>query len=942
MRDFLSALNSGIGRRLLGTQSAVIGLVFVAAVMLVGWRSATDQERWQLERLDQAAMRVAAVVDTRLAAADAIATALVASGDSGQDGAGLRRRLAEARAFRSVQILSAGSPERLSSQLDEAERDSILAGGSALLFDAAASSGLAQVYLARATGARSTASIALFELSPEWLWSPVRDLAPDTHLFVYGTRGELLFDAGGTAPELSGLFASELRRSLRPGARRMLSGVSGSEHWSGALAALPLRENFSISPLAVVAADQQVGILAAMRGEAVQLLPLAGLAFLLVLAVSAVNARRYVPMLSSLGGALDRLAAGDLASLPPAEAGDEVQDVVRAFNVAARRLHDERSGMRALAEVDALLLNRSEVEAVLDSLLSRIREVTGCRGVGITLVDADSHGHGRLFVVGRDGGCEPVRRVLLDPEMSEVLAASEGGLTIARCEEVRHSFLAPMLATGSQFFWVWPVFADTRLAAILSLGYADAEQLEERVAAYGTACAERLGLALSASARTEALYRRAHFDPLTQLPNRLLFRDRLTQELAAVADGTHRGALLYIDLDHFKKVNDSLGHDAGDQLLAITAQRLRGCVKDGDTVARLAGDEFTVILRQVADPAGARAVAERVIQSLQMPVNIGGRDHQVRASIGVTLFPDDGSEIDELLRNADLAMYRAKQEGRAGAVFFERRMSQRLPRVADSGLHRALKRREFSLFYQPQFSLVDGRLLGVEALLRWQTPRDGLRGPDDFVPAAEESGLIVDIGSWVLEAALAQVAQWRDLGLVPPRMAINVSVGQLRDPGLAGIIRRQLDRHGLPADCIELEFKEAAFTDPEARASIEALTRMGLRLTLDDYGTGYTALTQLRGYPVHTVKIDRSFVDAVPTNAASAKLAETIIEMAHALGKQVVAEGVETVEQLDFLRERRCDVVQGYYLARPLTVADMSEMLHARLPSPQQETAASA
>jgi diguanylate cyclase (GGDEF)-like protein len=942
MRDFLSALNSGIGRRLLASLTGVIALVFVAAVLVIGWRAASDRERLQLEQLDHGASRVAAIVGTRLGAADAIATALTASGDAGTDGAGLRRRLADTRAFRSVLIVTSDTPPRLARQLDANARSGILAGGSALLFDADAATGLAQVYLARATAARSSAAIALFEISPEWLWLPIRDLAPDTELFVYGGRGELLFDAGGTAPELSSVFATDLRRSLRPGARRFLSGVSADGRWTGALAALPLGENFSLAPLAVVAAGQQVRVFSAILAAAAQLLPLALLAFALAAAVVAWVARRYVPTLEKLTQALAELASGDLPVLHPGLAGEEVLGAVRAFNGAARRLHDERSSLRALAEVDALLLDRSEVEAVLDSLLSRIREVTGCRGAGITLVDGDAHGHGRLFVVGRDGGCEPVRRVLLDPEMSEVLAASESGLTIARCEEERHSFLAPMLATGSQFFWVWPVFADSRLAAILSLGYADAEQLEERVAGYGTACAQRLGLALSASARNEALYRRAHFDPLTQLPNRLLFRDRLAQELAAVADGTHRGALLYIDLDHFKQVNDSLGHDAGDQLLAITAQRLRGCVKDGDTVARLAGDEFTVILRQVSDPSAARAVAERVIQSLQMPVNIGGRDHQVRASIGVTLFPDDGSEIDELLRNADLAMYRAKQEGRAGVVFFERRMSQRLPRVADSGLHRALKRREFSLFYQPQYSLGDGRLLGLEALLRWQTPRDGLRAPEDFVPAAEESGLIVDIGSWVLEAALTQVAQWRDAGLAPPRMAINVSVGQLRDPGLAGLIRRQLDRHGLPADCIELEFKEGAFIDPEARVSIEALTRMGLRLTLDDFGTGYTALSQLRSYPVHTVKIDRSFIEAVSTNAASAKLAETIIEMAHALGKQVVAEGVETVEQLDFLRDRRCDIVQGYYLARPLTATDMSEMLLGRLPSSPQETAATA
>jgi diguanylate cyclase (GGDEF)-like protein len=426
------------------------------------------------------------------------------------------------------------------------------------------------------------------------------------------------------------------------------------------------------------------------------------------------------------------------------------------------------------------------------------------------------------------------------------------------------------------------------------------------------------------------LYRQAHFDPLTSLPNRILFRDRLSQEIANATAGLSRGALLYIDLDHFKRVNDSVGHGAGDQLLTIVAQRLRSCVKDGDTVARLGGDEFTIILRNVADPSAARIVGERVIESLQLPVNIGGRDHFVAASIGITLFPDDGSTIDDVMRNADTAMYRAKELGRGCTMFFDPHMNAKAALPTETGLHRALRRREFSLFYQPQFTVTSGALAGVEALLRWQTPRDGMRQPGEFVPAAEESGLIIDIGGWVLDAACAQLAAWRDAHIAPPRLALNVSAQQLKHSEFPKLVRRALDKYGLAPTLLELELTESVFADDAAGATLERLHQLGVHLALDDFGTGYSSLSYLRQYPIGTVKIDRTFLEEVPQNPASATLVETIVVMSHALGKRVVAEGIETAEQLEFLRERRCDIAQGFYLARPLSSQAVTELLQAR------------
>jgi len=639
--------------------------------------------------------------------------------------------------------------------------------------------------------------------------------------------------------------------------------------------------------------------------------------------------RRYVPLVARFGAAFKHDRTNILPRVRGADA-DELGEAIDDYNLAAVRLTDRLSALETLGEIDRLLLGSAELEQMFDTILTRVQAVTRCDGVAITMIDADSAEYGRVYFTAPQMTDLPVVRVELDPDMLATLSDAKEGVTVARCEPVRHSLLRPLAELGAGFFWVWPVMSGDRLAAVLSLGYRDAPAADPTLARYGAEFATRLSVALSNSARDERLYRQAHFDALTSLPNRLLFRDRLAQELASATAGGTRGALLYIDLDQFKHVNDTVGHAAGDQLLTIVAQRLRACVKEGDTVARLGGDEFTIVLRQVTDPDAVRTVAERIIASLEAPVNVAGRDHLVRASIGITLFPDDATHIDELMRNADAAMYRAKESGRGRAVFFDRALAARQAVASGSGLYRALRHREFSLFYQPQFGVADGRLVGVEALLRWQTPRNGLKYPAEFVPAAEETGLIVDIGAWVIEAACVQIAQWREQGLAPPRLAVNVSAQQLRAAGFVADLRRVLRRHALRPELLALEFTEAVLDDPDVGVALRNLSDEGVRLALDDFGAGETSLANLRQHPINIVKIDRSLIED-PLDPSAAALGATVIAMAHALGKTVVAEGVETIEQLDFLREQGCDIVQGYYLARPLPAAGVGELLAGRV-----------
>src|SRR5690606_37017098 len=403
-------------------------------------------------------------------------------------------------------------------------------------------------------------------------------------------------------------------------------------------------------------------------------------------------ARRHEVALRQLSRALGSLPDRRLAIASSPRLATELQQVIDACNRAGEAIQQQNHTRRVLDEIDALLLPGGDHESVLDQVLTRVRAVTSAHNVGLTLVDTVT-GHGRLFGVNASGG-QAVTRVVLDGDMVTRLREAEQGLTVARCEEGRHSFLEPLQAGGANFFWVWPVVAAGELAAVLAVGFAGAPPGGASVADTGTQCAQRLGLSLASNARAERLYRQAHFDPLTQLPNRLLFRDQLHAETQNAVGKGARGALLYIDLDHFKRINDSLGHEAGDQLLSIVAQRLRGCVKDEDTVARLGGDEFTVILRDVSDAGEVSAVAQRIIDAMRTPVRLGEREHLVRASIGIAMFPADGTGIDELLHHADLAMYRAKEQGRGSAEFYNPQMGLRSP---DSGLYRALSRREFTL-----------------------------------------------------------------------------------------------------------------------------------------------------------------------------------------------------------------------------------------------------
>ncbi|MBC8026994.1 MAG: diguanylate cyclase, partial [Steroidobacteraceae bacterium] len=556
------------------------------------------------------------------------------------------------------------------------------------------------------------------------------------YLVVLDGAGAARFASAPVPDELIQLFGKRAPPGDAAGGTTILAWYASGREWRGAMTRVPPtdpQDVLSANTVVVFAPEATFG--ATLADGVPMALGLFALAIVMSFAAAAVIAERYLPPLRALHRAIARLRERRFETLPRLTV-NELAPLEREFNVTSMSLQRDWRAFEVLGEVDRALLAASEIDRALDIVLPKFRELTRAQCVGVILLDPTAHAHGRLFMAALGADELPVQRVTFDPAMIATVRETPEGMTVARLEESRHAFLTSMRDAGAEFFWLWPVVDEDRLAAMLIVGYHGEPARDPAIADYGAAFAERLRAALSNSARDERLYRQAHYDPLTQLPNRALFRDRLSQELAASAAGLSRGALMYVDLDHFKRVNDTLGHSAGDQLLSIVAHRLKACTKEGDTVARLGGDEFTVLLRNVGDAETVRLIADRVIRSLALPANLSGRDHHMRASVGVTLFPDDGTDLEDLIRQADLAMYRAKAQGRGRAIFFEREMAQRRASFTDSGLHRALRRRELSLFYQPQFNLADGRLCGVEALLRWQTRYDGIKLPGEFIPAA--------------------------------------------------------------------------------------------------------------------------------------------------------------------------------------------------------------
>ena len=432
----------------------------------------------------------------------------------------------------------------------------------------------------------------------------------------------------------------------------------------------------------------------------------------------------------------------------------------------------------------------------------------------------------------------------------------------------------------------------------------------------------------------QRLTKLVHFDSLTGLANREYFNITFTRAVEQADRRNQTLGLMFLDLDHFKEINDTLGHLMGDKLLVCIAERLKSCVRSIDFIARLGGDEFVIILDDIKTSKIATNIAEKILSALSNPVDLANTEVFISSSIGITLFPDDGDNVNDLLKHADVAMYKAKDLGRNNFQFYTSELNTKIIQAIDikNDLRGAIGRNELTLYYQPKISIIDNKIIGAEALLRWHHPVRGMVPPNDFIPIAEQSGLIIDIGQWVIREAIKQTKKWQQTLLPDFSMAINLSVKQFHNRDLIEFIETELGHSGVNASTIELEITESLLMEKSDQEQdiLKELSEKGFKISMDDFGTGYSSLSYLKRFTIDVLKIDRSFISDVMSNPDDAEIVKAIIVMAHALKLTVVAEGVESEAQLGFLKQLKCDQSQGFLVSKPIPAREFEQLFREK------------
>lgn len=641
--------------------------------------------------------------------------------------------------------------------------------------------------------------------------------------------------------------------------------------------------------------------------------------------------RRILQPLGQFNAATREISAGHYDATLKVEGTDEFTDLAQAFNQMADRIGKQFKLLTGFSTIDQLILSAPDMEQIASSAVQTLHNLVTCDQATVVLRDQDDSALLWLFDAKNSGATDTfeVRQLTLD---EEGWLASMDSIQQVRAED--RPFLNWLWQSpeqgGIEGGYIFPIAANNKNRGLIALGWQGDVQLPLQDRRLMRDFADRLAVAITAARREQKLYLQTHFDALTDLPNRLLVKDRLLQALKHARRNEGSGAVLFVDLDNFKSINETEGRALGDEILVRTAERLQACVSGEDTVARQGGDEFIVVVNDIDTPMKATRIATQIITMLATPFKIEGKRYFLTCSIGIAVFPNDGDDVETLLHKADISLNKVKAEGGGHHRYYEDKMNQTSQRraLAEHRIREALLESKMELHFQPQWYLASDHF-NVEALVRLQDHEWGLMTPGEFIDVAEDTGLIIGVGEWVLSQACRQLASWRAQQVPVRTMSVNVSGLQLARTDIVATVENAITSNGLQYSDLELEVTETFLVhDAEGIISkLRQLCELGVSVAIDDFGTGYSALSYLHSLPFDLVKIDKSFVTGLEKQGNRAEIIRAIIGLAKSLNKVVMAEGVENSHQLSLLRDMGCDAIQGFLISKPLTAANVGQFL---------------
>ncbi|GJL74277.1 MAG: hypothetical protein NMNS02_03830 [Nitrosomonas sp.] len=765
--------------------------------------------------------------------------------------------------------------------------------------------------------------VLVAEISPLYLWGDIEDYQLNIVLCILDEDYKKLFCSQSVQTDSIGRTISESTHSVKG----EFIWQEKQKKYIANYQEILLEPRFFLPRWLVVAAQAEIDALGSMKTFNIIFWGSVILAVLSILFFSMIQIRRVLVPLEKLIDGTRRLGNNDFTSQVDVISPDEFGELATSFNVMTARLGNQFETLTALSEIDREILSGLNIEKIAKQVLLYLRKTVSSEFASISVFNHDCPEKTSIYILDEQSGQLQILQHEVSNELREPLVNNLKWFWISG-EQAQQLIQNEKLNSAIEHFFVLPLNWQNQIVGFISLGFHESISWQEteinRIQDY----ADRVAVALFSKNREELLLRQARIDSLTGLPNRFLFMEQLQKEIAQTQRTERKLAIFYIDLDRFKKVNDSYGHATGDKLLCEAGERLRHCVRESDTVARLGGDEFAVIISELDSERHVITIAEQAVSTLAAPFVVDGEENIIAASIGIAIYPQDGRNIADLMRHADIAMYRSKEENGNQYLFFEESMNEEVIRrtIIERELRHAISEQQFVLHYQPQVDPKTNKVCGVEALVRWNHPQQGIISPFYFIGVAEDTGLIAEIGNIVLAEACKQFCAWINQGIELEYVAVNVSVRQFLDPNFPQTVMTVLQKNDMPAHCLELEITESIFMDDTSMVldMLHQFQQSSIQLSIDDFGTGYSSMSYLEQLPFDTLKIDTSFVRKIQDNGEGGTIAATIIAMAHALNKKVVAEGVETQAQLDFLRKHNCELIQGYFFSRPLPAEELA------------------